>query len=55
MVRLPELAAELTPARADARRCARSPTALRAGDGDGAAAAARPQLERPLRVLGRAA
>jgi DNA-binding FadR family transcriptional regulator len=51
MQQLPEFAAELRPAKADARHLEDLAAALRAGDGDGAAAAARPQLERPLGAL----
>jgi DNA-binding FadR family transcriptional regulator len=51
MQQLPEFAAELRPAKADVEHLEGLAAALRAGDGDGAAAAARPQLERPLEAL----
>lgn len=54
MERLPELAAHLAPARADSRRLRELAQALREGNGEKAASAVRPQLERPLRALARA-
>ncbi len=51
MEQLPEFAGQLTPAAADAQPLRELAAALRAGDGEAAAAAAKPQLERPLRAL----
>ena len=53
MQRMPAFAGHLTPALADVEPLRALAAALRAGDGEAAAAAARPQLERPLSALGR--